>query len=195
LTERLTQTAVVGLGSSLGDRRGRIHLAVAGLAVTPGLALTGVSSLYRTAPEGRARRGFLNAAVRLETTLMPQALLGVCKAIEARLGRRPARRWADRVIDLDVLLMGDVLLRSPALEIPHPRLTERGFALIPAGEVAGDLIHPGLGVSLAEVRAPAGPPPLRWGVLGRACCGSIGAGVQPRRGPPAPPLRAAGAHR
>lgn len=124
--------AAIALGSSLGPSRRVLALAVSMLAATPGITGVRPSRIFLTPPDGGvARRPFLNAALRLRTTLPPDALLARCRAIEHRLGRRPTRRWADRVLDLDILLYGSLTLDTPALTLPHPRMHGRAFQLLP----------------------------------------------------------------
>lgn len=145
---------VVGLGSSLGDRQRNLELAARALAATPGVELLASSAVFRTAPAGGALSPFLNAAVLLRTRRSPRGLLARCKEIEARLGRRPTRRWADRVIDLDLLVWEGLRRDAGRLRLPHPRLPERDFALVPARQVAPDLVLPGAGLRLRDLPAP-----------------------------------------
>lgn len=124
--------AVVALGSSLGPSAALLRLAVAALAATPGVYRVSPSRVFRTPPDGGvASRPFLNAAVLLSTDLEPLALLDRCRAIERRLGRRVTRRWADRRIDLDILIFDDLVLESTDLTLPHPRMAGRPFQLLP----------------------------------------------------------------
>jgi 2-amino-4-hydroxy-6-hydroxymethyldihydropteridine diphosphokinase len=96
----------------------------------------GASSFYKTKPWGvRDQPDFVNAAVALETNLTPRDLLTELRKIETELGREPSARWGPRAIDLDILTYGDVAVSEPDLVIPHPRLYERGFALIPLSEI------------------------------------------------------------
>ncbi len=128
----MTASAVIALGSSLGPSRALLRLAVAMLAASPGILAVDPSRIYLTPPDGGvARRPFLNAAVRVHTTLDPIALHARTRAIEARLGRRPTRRWADRRIDLDLLVYDDRVLTTPDLVLPHPRMHNRAFQLLP----------------------------------------------------------------
>ena len=135
---------VVGLGSSLGDRLGTIRLAIARLARTPGVVVLRRSRAWKNPPAGGvARRPFVNAAVLVSWNDDAPALLAHAKAIEEALGRREGHaRWADRAIDLD-LLAADEIVDDPTLHVPHPRLVERPFALVPAAEVAPDWIIDG----------------------------------------------------
>ena len=135
-------TAVLGLGTSLGDRVRWLRMAVAALHAAEGIEIVQVSRSVVSGGVGPARGPFLNAAVCITTWLAPMVLLDCCKRIEARLGRRPSRRWGDRAIDIDILLMGATVVRQPRLVIPHVALLDRPFALIPAMEVAPDLWVP-----------------------------------------------------
>ncbi len=130
----------LGLGSNVGDREGNIRAAVAKLAAWPGLAVTRVSSLYETAPVGYTDQpDFLNAVACVETSLSPQELLTACLAVEKDLGRERKVRWGPRTIDIDVLLYDEVTLATPELTLPHPRLHERAFVLVPLAELAPDM--------------------------------------------------------
>ena len=124
--------AAVALGSSLGASRRCLALATAMLGSTPSVTLLSTSRIFLTPPDGGvARRPVLNAAVHLQTTLPPQVLLERCRFIEQRLGRKITRRWADRTIDLDLLLYEGVQLDTPELVLPHPRMHDRPFQLLP----------------------------------------------------------------
>ncbi|MCL4233022.1 MAG: 2-amino-4-hydroxy-6-hydroxymethyldihydropteridine diphosphokinase [Deltaproteobacteria bacterium] len=145
-------TTYLGLGSSLGDRAAHLAFAVRRLGETSGIAVRRVSQTIETAPEGGvATHGFLNAAVEIETTLSPRDLLAACLAIEAEAGRDRAVRWADRTLDIDILLYGDSVIDDGDLRIPHPRLVERAFALAPLGELAADRVVAGTGFTVREL--------------------------------------------
>lgn len=145
--------AYVGLGSNLGDRVANLAAALDHLAVAPGLRLLRRSDLYETAPVGVLDQPwFLNAVAELDVRVSPRALLGLCKAIERDLGRRPTRRWGERLIDLDVLLYGAESIIEPDLVVPHPELWRRLFVLAPLAELRPDLRAPD-GHSIAEVMA------------------------------------------
>jgi transaldolase len=109
------------------------------------------SRSFWSQPMGAARQQFLNGAVRIRTAHAPAALLALCKQIENRIGRKRSQRWADRSIDLDILLVEDCVRMSVDLTIPHPGLLERAFALVPAAEVAPDWVHPLDGRSLSDI--------------------------------------------
>jgi 2-amino-4-hydroxy-6-hydroxymethyldihydropteridine diphosphokinase len=149
----VTRDAFVALGSNLGDRPATLRRALDTLAEQPGVELVAYSSLYETDPVGPPSQGpYLNAAARLRTTLSPRALLGVLLSIEAAAGRlRGPERNAARTLDLDLLLVGDVCVDEPGLTLPHPRLHERAFVLEPLAEIAGAVVHPGLGITISAL--------------------------------------------
>jgi 2-amino-4-hydroxy-6-hydroxymethyldihydropteridine diphosphokinase len=143
----------IGLGSNLGDREAALKGAITALANTPGLFLRGVSSFHETEPVGGpAGQGmFLNAAVVLETTLDPFALLRILREIEARFGRVRTDHWGERTLDLDLLLFGDQIIDTPELSIPHPRFRTRRFVLEPLAEVAPTAVDPVTKRTIGEI--------------------------------------------
>ena len=145
-------TVYLGLGANLGDRKGNILRAIDLLKER--VAVERVSSLYESAPVGFTEQpDFLNAVYRVEAELPPSKLLAFGKRIEASMGRAPGFRNAPRLIDIDILLYGDEVLRSPGLEIPHPRMAERPFVLVPLAEIAPKLPHPVLLKTMEELLA------------------------------------------
>jgi 2-amino-4-hydroxy-6-hydroxymethyldihydropteridine diphosphokinase len=149
-----TQRAYVGLGSNLGDRAASLREALAGLAATPGVARVVASAVYETEPVGPPQRRYLNAVAALDTTLGPAALLARLLELERAAGRRRgAERNAPRTLDLDLLLVGDACLDTPELVLPHPRLHERAFVLVPLAELAADVVHPRLGLRIDALLA------------------------------------------
>ena len=141
-----SQLAYVGLGSNLEDPVRQVQRGFEELARLTGTRLLKQSSFYRTAPVGKADQpDFVNAVALLQTTLAPADLLGHLLAIEARHGRVRAERNGPRTLDLDLLLFGDQIVRATGLEIPHPRMHERAFVLLPLAEVSPDAVIPGHG--------------------------------------------------
>lgn len=126
----------IGLGSNLGDRRQNIKQALSSLKKTKSISVSKVSKVYQTLPIGGPKQGkYLNAAVKLKTSLGPHKLLRLLKRIEKDLGRTKSVRWGARVIDLDILLYEDQIIQQKDLKIPHPRMFEREFVLKPLSEV------------------------------------------------------------
>lgn len=134
--------AWIGIGSNVGERRDFVRSAIEQLAKE--LEVQAVSSLYETSPVGGPpQRSFVNAVVRVKTDRDARELLTLCKGIETRMGRETSEmRWGPRVIDLDVLLVDDLKISEPDLEIPHPRMNERRFVLVPLLEIDPDAVDP-----------------------------------------------------
>ena len=142
--------AYIGLGANLGDRMTMLRTAIQRLETLGGIA--GVSSLYETEPVGYlAQPSFLNAVVALDTAQAPADLLGALLSIERDLGRVRSFPNAPRTLDLDLLLVDDVILDTPELTLPHPRLHERAFVLVPLAEIAPELVLPGTGKTMQEL--------------------------------------------
>ncbi len=129
--------AFLGLGSNLGDRLGYLQRGVDALHADRLTRVDAVSSVYETDPVGGPEQDpFCNLAVRVATRRSPRQLLALCHAVEEGQGRERTQRWGPRTLDVDILLYADRTVRRRALEIPHPRLEERAFALVPLIEVA-----------------------------------------------------------
>ena len=139
--------AYVGIGSNLHSPARQVEDAVSRLRAIRDTRVVCVSSLYRSAPFGGIEQpDFVNAAAALLTQLAPDGLLAELQAIEDQQGReRVGVRWGPRVLDLDLLVYGDVRLKNERLTVPHPGIAERNFVLLPLGEIAADLVIPGLG--------------------------------------------------
>ncbi|KUK36612.1 MAG: 2-amino-4-hydroxy-6-hydroxymethyldihydropteridine pyrophosphokinase FolK [Thermacetogenium phaeum] len=143
MSEHLPFRAFVGLGSNLGDRSGYLSLARQELEKHPLIAIKKASSIYESEPVGYLEQDwFLNQVLEIATGLQPFELLAVMQEIENCLGRERKIRWGPRVIDLDLLLFEDLVVSTPELTIPHPRMYERSFVLIPLCEIAPDFLHP-----------------------------------------------------
>lgn len=137
-----TERVFVGLGANLGDARATVLWALAALDTLPGTRCVAHSHLYRSAPVLATGPDFINAAAELRTGLEPPALLNALHALEREQGRQRPFRNAPRTLDLDLLLFGERSVASAELTLPHPRLHERAFVLLPLLELAPELTHP-----------------------------------------------------
>lgn len=144
-------TATLGLGSNLGDRLANLRRAVDLLQRTPQMRVIWSSRVYETTPIGPPQPDYLNAVVQIETTVTPPALLAACQSVEDRMGRVRGERWGPRVIDVDVLTFGREVVDEPGLVIPHPRMHERAFVMVPLLELDDDPALPG-GRSARDIR-------------------------------------------
>ena len=139
-----TTAVYLGLGSNMGNRRANLDKALDLLSQRADVLE--VSSTYDTEPLGNPDQPrFLNLVGKVRTRLAPLGLLTLTKGIESKLGRRPSSRNAPRPIDIDILFFGDLVMATPKLVIPHPRLVERAFVMVPLAELAPELVHPASG--------------------------------------------------
>lgn len=151
----VTRRAFLGLGSNLGDRAAHLQHAIDGLAATPGVVVVAVSPVYETEPVGGPPQDdYLNAVVAVDTALSARELLAVAQRLETAAERVRNERWGPRTLDVDVLLVGDERVDEPDLVVPHPRLHERAFVLVPLADLDADLVRD----------VVAGDPPGRAGV-------------------------------
>lgn len=152
----LSMTKVyLGLGSNVGDREQQLNEALRLLDGQPGIQVTQVSSLFETAPVGYVDQpDFLNLCAEIETNLTPQEVLESGLKIEQQLHRVRKERWGPRTLDIDILLYGNEIIENQALSIPHPRMAERAFVLVPLQEIAPEVIHPLLQTKIKDIEVP-----------------------------------------
>ncbi len=151
-TPRAERTVALALGGNTGDPEAQLLEAVDRLSAV--LSEPRVASLYRTEPvSGVAQPDFFNTALVGRTDLLPEELLALAKSLEWAAGRRPGERFGPRPLDIDLLVHGEIVRRSPELTLPHPRLAERRFYLEPLASIAADLAVPPDGVTVAELLA------------------------------------------
>lgn len=160
-----TTAVFIGLGANLGDRGAALQQALASLAALPQTEVRQVSSLYRSAPVDADGPDYLNAVAELATELTPKALLQALQAIEVAAGRERLYRNAPRTLDLDILLYGDEAIATPDLTVPHPRMGERAFVLLPLSELAPERVMPAQLDAVASQRIER-TDALLWPVAG-----------------------------
>lgn len=148
--------AYIGIGANLGDARANVADALARLGALPGTTLVRASACYRTAPVDSSGDDYINAVACIDTGLTAHALLDALQAIELAHGRERPYRNAPRTLDLDLLLYGDERIASATLTVPHPRMHERAFVLVPLLDIAPDIELPGLGPARDHLPGVAG---------------------------------------
>jgi 2-amino-4-hydroxy-6-hydroxymethyldihydropteridine diphosphokinase len=150
-----SETIYIALGSNLGDRKANLDKAIDNLP--PKVQVLAQSPIYQTAPWGyEDQPDYLNQVIKCETTLSPEDLWSYVNELENMLGRRPTFRYGPRLIDIDILFYGDLVMYSPDLIIPHPRLQERSFVLAPLADLVPKLRHPVSGKTVEEMLEEVG---------------------------------------
>ncbi len=152
MANAITHQVYVGIGSNVGNKKENFIEAVNRLTKLPDTKVIKESSLYESEPLGDAKDWYVNGAVEIETRFKPDMLLKKFKNIERAMGRKKVKkRWGSRIIDLDILLYDAAVINKKNLRIPHPEMPSRKFVLIPLSEIAPQVIHPELGVTISEL--------------------------------------------
>lgn len=142
----------IGVGSNVGNKKENFFEALLRVAKLPDTKIIKESSLYESEPIGDAKDWYVNGAIEIETKFRPDMLLRKFKNIERAMGRKKVKkRWGARIIDLDILLYDAAIVKKKSLRIPHPEMASRKFVLIPLSEIAPQVIHPELGVTISEL--------------------------------------------
>ncbi len=147
------KNCAIALGSNMGDSLLTLEAAIEILAQTPDIVLQARSSWYRTKAVGPPQPDYFNGCALLQVNMEPQLLLATLLAVEDKFARVRQERWGPRTLDLDLLLYEDLILHTPSLQIPHPRMRERAFVLIPLVEIAPDWVEPISGSTIQELAA------------------------------------------
>ena len=148
----ITHQVYIGVGSNVGDRRENFFEALERVAKLPDTRILKESSLYESEPLGESKDWYVNGAIEIETRFKPDILLTKFKNIERAMGRKKVKkRWGARIIDLDILLYNSQVVKKKNLRIPHPEMISRKFVLVPLSEIAPQIIHPVLGVTISEL--------------------------------------------
>jgi 2-amino-4-hydroxy-6-hydroxymethyldihydropteridine diphosphokinase len=152
MTSAVAHQVYVGIGSNVGDRKENFLEALKRVTNLPDTKMIKESSLYESEPLGDAKEWYVNGAIQIETRFKPETLLLKFKNIERAMGRKKVKkRWGSRIIDLDILLYDGLILKKKNLRIPHPEMQNRKFVLVPLSEIAPQVVHPELGVTISEL--------------------------------------------
>ena len=143
--------SALALGSNMGDSQKTLEAAIQILAQTPGISLEARSNWYQTKAVGPPQPDYLNGCVTLQVEILPHQLLDILLGIEQQFGRVRQERWGPRILDLDLLLFDDIILDTQNLKIPHPRMRDRAFVLVPLAEIAPDWVEPVSGYVIKEL--------------------------------------------
>lgn len=156
----MPQGVFIGIGSNLGDRRANIAEALDRISKLPATRIVKQSSFYESEPHGDAKTWFVNGVVEVDTEFSPENLLKKLKAIESAMGRKrvKGKRWGSRIIDLDILFYGPMVVNKRNLKLPHPEMAKRRFVLLPLSELGPQVIHPILQMSVSELLADVKDP-------------------------------------
>ncbi|MEY2977281.1 MAG: 2-amino-4-hydroxy-6-hydroxymethyldihydropteridine diphosphokinase [Prochlorotrichaceae cyanobacterium] len=146
-------TVAIALGSNLGESYQIMTEAIVFLGHTPGIHVVAQSPLYQTAPVGPPQPDYLNACALLQVTHAPHPLLQILLDIERKFGRVRRERWGPRLLDLDLILYGQEIIDTPDLQVPHPRMRERSFVLVPLADIAPDWFDPVTGKRIEDLAA------------------------------------------
>jgi 2-amino-4-hydroxy-6-hydroxymethyldihydropteridine diphosphokinase len=149
--DKLLTESAIALGSNIGDSLRILEAAIETLAQTPGISLSAKSSWYKTKPVGPPQPDYLNGCAILQVEMKPHMLLETLLQIEQQFGRIRQERWGPRLLDLDLLLYDGLVLDTPNLQIPHPRMKERAFVLVPLTEIAPDWVEPISGSAIKDL--------------------------------------------
>ncbi len=142
----------IGIGSNLGKKKENFLEALSRIAKIPNTKIIKESSFYESEPLGESKEWYVNGVIELETELKPELLLQKLRNIERAMGRKKNRkRWGARVIDLDILMFNNAILEKKNLKIPHPEMHKRKFVLVPLSEIAPQVVHPVLGLTILEL--------------------------------------------
>jgi len=152
MTNAVAHQVYIGIGSNVGNKKENFLEALLRVAKLPDTRILKESSLYESEPIGDAKDWYVNGAIEIETRFKPDMLLKKFKNIERAMGRKKVKkRWGARIIDLDILLYDAAIVKKKSLRIPHPEMPSRKFVLLPLSEIAPQVIHPELGVTISEL--------------------------------------------